>query len=148
MLYTRFKEKVDKSDCYIICLIAILQVVIIVVGTIFLLGWQKFAFGNTSENCPEAVFFVSNYGIWFLLIPVCWASVMFLSPLKEETADLIGLFGCLALLGLICFYVTVTFSGIRGVQAVPKEQEKEVNWEPRSVSASDNFNIGFILVNY
>ena len=148
MLYTRFKEKVDKSDCYIICLIAILQVIIIVVGTIFLLAWQKFVYGNSSENCPDLVLFVSNYGVWFLLIPFCWTLVIFLIPENDETGDLIGLFGCFALAGLIIFYATVSFSGIRGIRAVPKEQEKEVNWEPRSVSASDNFNIGFILVNY
>jgi len=135
MLFTQFREKVDKSDSYVICLIALLQVTIIVGGTLIVFGWSKFL-GYTPDHPRfyEYVHFVRDYGVWFLLIPILWALLMVLSPSKDSSADVIGSFGFFTTLALIVFYMIVTFRAYRpSLLMVPKQSEKQTHVEYGSV---------------
>ena len=135
MLFIRFREKVDKSDSYVICLIALLQVVIIVGGTLIVFAYSKFL-GYTPDHprFSEPVHFVRNYGILFLLFPLFWTWTMVLTPEQDKSADMIGSVGLFTVIALIVFYILVTITGYRSslVIAVPKESAKQTHVEHSS----------------
>ena len=124
------KSLIDTADCRAISVMGVIQVALIVVGTLVVFGWSKFH--GYEEGHPwfsESVHFIRRYGWGFLIIPVIWTAVALWlgnrdSPPWQES--LFGVGSGLVMVALIALYSYAVFAGYRRplLQVVPTSKDE------------------------
>ena len=107
----------DSEDARTIWLISLLQVCLIVGGTLVVFGWSKL-FGYTPDDptFSKSVHFVRNHGLWLLILPVVWTLLVTLIPdysLPSWLDGAISIAGIVLVFVLLAFYVFVPLTGYR-----------------------------------
>jgi hypothetical protein len=112
-----------------VTILTLLQLLVVVLGVLVtraLLNWSYLRWGNVP--LPPFPIFMRDYGLWFALLPMVWATVAIFSIRTLDVAPTTGLLSrivglvLLALLflafgmSILVAISTVTYTGLQGLQ--------------------------------
>ena len=113
----------DREDSKLVGLVALLQVCLIVGGSLVVFGWSKiYGYSANDPAFSSSVHFIRNDGLWLLLFPIVWTLLVTLIPehvLPSWLEGLIGISGIVVTMGLVLFYISVPLTGYRPPMLVP-----------------------------
>lgn len=141
---------IDPGDSKGITIIGVLQVMLIVIGTLVVFGWSKFH--GYQEGHPwfsDYVHFIRRYGWGFLIIPVVWTPIAVRiwnrdSPSWQES--LVGVTAALTIAALLVLYSYAVATGYRVplLQSVPASSDGQRH-EPNEGDRQDSSQGGIGL---